>query len=126
EEALPPKESKDAAANVARERVQTAPMAPAPAARSAPSPATVASPAAPPVSAPASAAPPAATAAGAPSSGLARAKRDAAQAASQSGMLQARSAEEAELERIANLRVEGRHDEADKALAEFRRRHPDY
>jgi hypothetical protein len=30
------------------------------------------------------------------------------------------------LERIAELRKEGRHDEADKALAEFRRRYPDY
>jgi hypothetical protein len=33
---------------------------------------------------------------------------------------------EKELERIAQLRVQGRHDEADKALAEFRRRFPDY
>lgn len=30
------------------------------------------------------------------------------------------------LERIAALRGEGKHDEADKALAEFRQRHPDY
>jgi hypothetical protein len=30
------------------------------------------------------------------------------------------------LERIAELRKEGRHDEADKLLAEFRQRHPDY
>lgn len=30
------------------------------------------------------------------------------------------------LERIAQLRKEGRHEEADKALAEFRRRYPDY
>jgi hypothetical protein len=33
---------------------------------------------------------------------------------------------EAWLERIAKLRAEGRHDEADKALAEFRKRYPDY
>ena len=33
---------------------------------------------------------------------------------------------EAMLERIAELRRQGRHDEADKALAEFRRRYPDY
>jgi hypothetical protein len=33
---------------------------------------------------------------------------------------------EAELERIARLRADGRHEEADKALAEFRRRYPDY
>ena len=31
-----------------------------------------------------------------------------------------------ELERIAELRAQGRHDEADKALAEFRKRNPDY
>lgn len=30
------------------------------------------------------------------------------------------------LERIAELRRAGRHDEADKALAEFRQRHPGY
>lgn len=30
------------------------------------------------------------------------------------------------LERIAKLRAEGRHDEADKALAEFRKRYPDF
>ena len=35
-------------------------------------------------------------------------------------------APEQELERIAQLRRDGRHDEADKALAEFRKRHPDY
>jgi hypothetical protein len=33
---------------------------------------------------------------------------------------------ERELERIAQLRREGRHEEADKALADFRKRHPDY
>jgi hypothetical protein len=33
---------------------------------------------------------------------------------------------ENELERIAKLRADGRHEEADKALAEFRKRHPDY
>jgi hypothetical protein len=30
------------------------------------------------------------------------------------------------LERVAQLREQGRHDEADKALAEFRKRYPDY
>lgn len=35
-------------------------------------------------------------------------------------------APERELERIAQLRREARHEEADKALAEFRKRHPDY
>ena len=33
---------------------------------------------------------------------------------------------ERQLERIAELRKAGKHDEADKALAEFRKRHPDY
>lgn len=33
---------------------------------------------------------------------------------------------EREIERIAELRGQGRHDEADKALAEFRKRFPDY
>jgi len=33
---------------------------------------------------------------------------------------------EKELEHIAQLRAQGRHDEADKALAEFRKRFPDY
>jgi len=33
---------------------------------------------------------------------------------------------ERELERIAELRRQGRQDEADKALAEFRKRYPDY
>jgi hypothetical protein len=33
---------------------------------------------------------------------------------------------ESELERIARLRAAGRHEDADRALAEFRKRHPDY
>jgi hypothetical protein len=33
---------------------------------------------------------------------------------------------ERELERIAGLRKQGKHDEADKALAEFRKRHPEF
>jgi hypothetical protein len=33
---------------------------------------------------------------------------------------------ERELERIAGLRKEQKHDEADKALAEFRKRYPDF
>ncbi len=33
---------------------------------------------------------------------------------------------ERELERIAELRAQGRHEDADKALAEFRKRNPDY
>ena len=33
---------------------------------------------------------------------------------------------EKQLERIAELRRQGKHEEADKALAEFRKRFPDY
>jgi TolA-binding protein len=33
---------------------------------------------------------------------------------------------EASLERIAELRRQGKDEEADKALAEFRKRYPDY
>jgi hypothetical protein len=33
---------------------------------------------------------------------------------------------EVELERIARLRAAGRDEEADRALAEFRKRYPDY
>jgi TolA-binding protein len=40
-------------------------------------------------------------------------------------MAQAESPERA-LERIVELRRQGRHDEADRALKEFRKRYPDY
>ena len=60
-------------------------------------------------------------------------RRDRAErpAAMQLSAKAAKSAEEAEtperqLERVAELRRQGKHDEADKALAEFRKRHPDY
>jgi hypothetical protein len=33
---------------------------------------------------------------------------------------------ERELERIADLRAQGRHEDADKALAEFRKRYPEF
>jgi hypothetical protein len=60
--------------------------------------------------------------------------KPAAPPAAASGILSAPQAEtrakvespEAELERIAELRRQGQHEEADKALAEFRKRHPDY
>ena len=41
-------------------------------------------------------------------------------------MEQAAETPERWLERIAEMRRQGRHDEADKALAEFRKRHPNY
>jgi len=63
----------------------------------------------------------------APGAAPLRAKREA-DAASQPA-LRAQSALDdpaQELERIARLRAEGRHADADKALEEFRRRHPDF
>jgi hypothetical protein len=64
------------------------------------------------------------------------ASRDAAaerpRAAASAPMLAKRAMEapadtpEKELERIATLRQEGRHEEADRALAEFRKRYPDF
>lgn len=52
----------------------------------------------------------------------ARMRRDRAEMARSS----VAQAPETELERIARLRAEGRHEEADRALAEFRKRYPDY
>ncbi len=69
------------------------------------------------------------TAAHAPRAAAALAKRapaEAAPAAEPSAANLAAEAPERELERIARLRAEGRHAEADKALAEFRKRHPEY
>src|SRR5258706_2589875 len=94
-------------------------------------PASVPKPAAPPAYATTSsgvvAAPPPAAAAGALSSRAApaaemRLKREAHAADAQVAIDEPTR----ELEAIAKLRVEGRQEEADKALAEFRRKHPDY
>jgi hypothetical protein len=64
--------------------------------------------------------------AAAPSAG-ARASRDELRARPQAARVASVEASpEAELERIARLRAAGRHEEADKALAEFRKRYPDY
>src|SRR6266403_2312881 len=53
--------------------------------------------------------------------------RSAAQAPARLlGQVATADSPEAALERIAELRRQGRHDEADKALAEFRRRFPNY
>ena len=97
----------------------------------APSPAAAQSPARaalPPVPAapPATAAQPAAPSA--MQSGALRMKREAA-ADSARGLQSAPLAateQERELERIARLRIEGRHAEADKALEEFRRKYPEF
>jgi len=53
-----------------------------------------------------------------------RAERAAASAGALA--LQEAGTPERELERIAVLRAQGRHDDADKALAEFRKRYPDF
>ena len=52
-----------------------------------------------------------------------RAARPAAQARVQ--VSKEAESPERELERIAQLRAQSRHDEADRALAEFRKRYPD-
>jgi len=60
---------------------------------------------------------------------LAAARSAPAPAAGQLGTVLAQrfaDTPEGELERIARLRREGRDDDADKALAEFRKRYPDY
>ena len=56
-------------------------------------------------------------------------RRDEQRARSQAARVASASVEsdpEAQLERIARLRAAGQHEEADKALAEFRKRYPDY
>jgi hypothetical protein len=57
-----------------------------------------------------------------------RPQANAPMGAAASGQLQSRVMEtpEAALERIAELRRQGKHEEADKALAEFRKQYPDY
>lgn len=86
--------------------------------------------------APVAAAPPAAVPqaepAAVPAMAAGRAREEAELRSAASAARVARSADapaptpEKELERIAALREAGRHEEADKALAEFRKRHPDY
>ena len=55
-----------------------------------------------------------------------RAKRESAAGVAQDSAKADADERVAELERIARLRRDGRDAEADKALEEFRRRHPDY
>ena len=83
-----------------------------------------------PAAVPAPASPPAAQAerneVGAASAGT-RAQRDERfRAQSQVARAPVEQSPEVALERIAELRKQGRHEEADKALAEFRKRYPDY
>src|SRR5262249_28071618 len=105
---------------------RTAPAAPAPdtaaaesRAKPEPKPQAMRAPA------PAAAPPPAAGAA----QDYARQSRDRAEQSIASGAVAKRAIEETPekaLERIAELRKAGKDDEADKALAEFRKRFPDY
>jgi len=124
-------------------RVEPRPFEAAPAAPAAPPPADAVAPATsaarppPPAAAPARAAPMggAENQAASPSPAVAdkavapMMKREAAGSAA-TRMLQSAPLPEAdagrELERIARLRAEGRHAEADKALEEFRRKYPDF
>jgi hypothetical protein len=70
-----------------------------------------------------SVAPPPAPAAAAPAMRAMQRERVAAEATTAE---KAALTPEKELERIAELRKQGLHDEADKALAEFRKRYPEY
>ncbi len=63
---------------------------------------------------------------GAASAGSRVMRDERARAQSQMARSSMEQSPEVELERIARLRTAGRHDEADKALAEFRKRYPDY
>jgi hypothetical protein len=85
---------------------------------------------APAAEAPAPAAPPAAAARAAPQAEDAARDRAESRAlasgATAKQLAQAEETPERMLERIAELRRNGRHDEADKALAEFRKRYPEY
>ena len=104
---------------VRKERARAAPEAGARRDEFAPEPS--AKPAAPPLAqAPARAADAQGTLASAPRAARAMSENVAARL-----MVQADSPEQA-LQGIADLRRQGRHDEADKALAEFRKRYPDY
>jgi hypothetical protein len=81
------------------------------------------------VAAPASVPAPPAMAPAAPDAGVAAAKPALERLSAESLAKRADAAAETpekELERIARLRSEGRHEEADKALAEFRKRYPDF
>jgi hypothetical protein len=76
---------------------------------------------------PLAAAPPSSRTADAMQQGAsAEARRESVAPARLLGQVAKADSPEAALERVAELRRQGRHDEADKALAEFRRRYPDY
>lgn len=149
-QAAPEKEEPVAPAKQAAAPVTPAPQSVAPAAPPAPAPASAPAPAAEPAPAaprapmrspslnvaPASTAAPAAAAgAVAPTEAMRAAPQPAAREKSELSrdtttqekvMSQAPETPERRLERIADLRAKGLHDEADRSLAEFRRSYPDY
>ncbi len=124
-----PRPAPPAAESLAVPMPASPPASPAPAPARAPAPATFAP-------APANVAVPPATAGAAASADAvraapqpaARAKKELAREATtqEKAMADALETPERRLERIADLRQKGLHDEADRALAEFRRAYPDY
>ena len=60
----------------------------------------------------------------APSAAQDAAPPSLAKSTAESGLASAAQSPEAWLERIAEMRMQGRHKEADESLAEFRRRNP--
>ncbi len=124
-----PRPAQPAAESLAVPMPASPPASPAPAPARAPAPATFAP-------APANVAAPSATAGAAASADAVRAapqpamraKKELAREATtqEKAMAGALETPERRLERIADLRQKGLHDEADRALAEFRRAYPDY
>jgi hypothetical protein len=126
-----PGEEVDAVSPAMKVQETPAPKAaePARAGRRTPQPFAAAPSAPAPAAAPA--APPAAEAeqrndVGAASAGARVMRDERVRAQSQMARASVEQSPEAELERIARLRAAGRHEEADKALVEFRKRYPDY
>jgi hypothetical protein len=64
--------------------------------------------------------------AAAPSAGARPSRDERPRAQSQMARAAIEPTPESEIERIARLRAAGRHEEADRLLAEFRKRYPDY
>jgi len=124
-----PARAEPAAVAPAESRIAPMQAAPAPAAAPASPPAAASAPA------PASAPPPAAAGAAVSTEAMRaapqaakRAKAELAreQTLQEKTMSDAMETPQRRLERIADLRAKGLHDEADKQLAEFRRAYPDY
>jgi hypothetical protein len=124
------KDIKTYSANIAEPSPHKEAIMQAPVSQSAPAPAArVAAPvssAPPPTVPPAAGSSAAAAASAAPAVGALRLKREAAAVAQERAVAADAQIDELtrDLEAIAKLRAEGRNEEADKALEEFRRKHP--